>query len=385
MIDTVFSNGRILLDGDLVEGQAVALAGGRIVWIGAATDAPGGVQRVDLDGAMLLPGFIDVQVNGGGGVLFNDTPDIATIAAIGRAHARYGTTGFLPTLISDRLAVIDAGIAAVDGAIDAGVPGVLGVHLEGPFINPARRGIHDAAKLARLTSEVLPRLTALHRGRTMMTVAPEMVDPAFLRQLVAGGVLLCAGHTEASLEVTRAALADGLRGFTHLFNAMPPLMNRKPGVVGAALEDQGAWCGLIVDGVHVDPLVLRVALQCRPHDRFMLVTDAMPVVGSGADSFELNGETIEVRDGRCLSANGTLAGSALDMAGAVRNAMLMLGLSLPEAVAMASRSPAEFLGLDKDLGQIALGARASLVVADDGLVVRETWIDGVQIFAQGNP
>ena len=381
MIDTLFANGRVLLASGLAEGQAVAVAAGRIVWIGTEAAAPEAAQRVDLAGGLLLPGFIDVQVNGGGGALFNDTPDVATIATIGRAHARYGTTGFLPTLISDRLHVIDAGIAAVDDAIAAGVPGVLGIHLEGPFINPARRGIHDAAKLARLSSEVLPRLTALHRGRTMMTVAPEMVDPVFLRELVAGGVLVCAGHTEASIEQVRAALADGLRGFTHLFNAMPPLLNRKPGVVGAALEDQHAWCGLIVDGVHVDPVVLRLALKCRPHDRFMLVTDAMPVVGSGADSFELNSETIEVRDGRCLSANGTLAGSALDMAGAVRNAIAMMGLGLGEAVAMASRAPAEFLGLDKELGRIAPGFRASLVVAGEGLVVRETWVDGMRIFS----
>ncbi|MBU6267560.1 MAG: N-acetylglucosamine-6-phosphate deacetylase [Sphingomonadales bacterium] len=365
---------------DRGEGLALAVDGGRIAWIGPERDAPTGRRRVDLGGAMLLPGFIDVQVNGGGGVLFNDTPDPDAIAAIARAHYQYGTTGLLPTLISDSLDVVDAGITAVRAAIARKVPGVLGIHIEGPFLNPARKGIHDAALLARPTLDVIPRLAALRNGRTLVTLAPEMVPPGFVAALAAAGVIVSAGHSQASLAETRAALADGMTGFTHLFNAMPPMLNRDPGVVGAALDDQSAWCGLIVDGIHVDPAVLRIALRCRPHDRFLLVTDAMPVVGSPLTEFRLNGMAIDARDGRCIGPGGTLAGSALDMASAVRNAAAWLGLSLPQAVAMASANPAAFLGLSETCGTLAVGRLADLVIADEGVLVRQTWIAGTPVF-----
>lgn len=380
MIDVLFTNGPVLLSEGLVDGLALGVAAGRIAWIGPSAAAPAAGRTVDLAGRMLLPGFIDVQVNGGGGVLFNDQTDPSAIARIGAAHARFGTTGFLPTLISDRLDVLDAGIEAVDQAIAMGVPGVLGIHLEGPFINPKRRGVHQREHLAELSRELLPRLAAPHGGKTLVTLAPELVDPEWIAALTRMGVVVSAGHTEASVQQIAAAIDAGLTAFTHLFNAMPPLVNRNPGPVGAALADQTAWCGLIVDGFHVDPLVLRLALRCRPTDRFMLVTDAMPSVGSDADSFILHGEKITVNDGRCLDSSGTLAGTSLDMAGAVRNAMSLLGLDLPTAVAMASSNPAALLGIDGELGRIATGMRASLVVAASGMVVEETWIEGKQAF-----
>jgi N-acetylglucosamine-6-phosphate deacetylase len=370
-------NGRVLRENRLVEGRCVLLADGRILDIVAPSERRARrAERRDLGGQLLLPGFIDSQVNGGGGVLFNDAPSVESIRAIGRAHRRFGTTGFLPTLISTDLDIMARAIAAVRGAIEAGVPGVLGIHIEGPYLSLARKGVHDPAKLRELDASALGLLTSLHSGRTLVTLAPEVTTPQIIEKLVAAGVVVSAGHTNATYAEISIALRHGLTGFTHLFNAMSQLTGREPGAVGAALEDPTSWCGIIVDGAHTDPVVLRIALRCKPHDRFMLVTDAMPSVGTNNDSFELQGRRITVSGSTCLDEDGRLAGSNIDMATCVRNAISMLGLSLPEAVRMASQGPAEFLGLAHDTGRIAPGLRADLVLADEGLKVLETWIAG---------
>jgi len=378
-MQAVLVNGRILTEAGILADHCVVLENSAVVAITPSAQAPAQAARYDLDGGLLVPGFIDTQVNGGGGVLFNDAPTLETIAAIGAAHRPFGTTGFLPTLISDDLAVVDQAMRATEAAIEAGVPGVLGVHIEGPFLNVQRKGIHNADKFRVIDETAFTLLTSLKVGRTLVTLAPETTTPEMIRRLVEAGVVVAAGHTNASYATTRAALAAGLSGFTHLFNAMSPLTSREPGVVGAALESQGAWCGLIVDGRHVDPAVLRIALRTRPMDRFMLVTDAMPTVGMSDKRFDLQGREIQVIDGVCVDGSGTLAGSDLDMIGAVRNAMTMLELSLEQAVTMASASPAAFLGLADQRGRIAVGQAADLVLLDSTLAVRETWIDGVPV------
>jgi len=375
-MDLALVNARVMTDGGLEDGLAVVLVGARIAAVLPRRDLPADLPRRDLGGGALLPGFIDTQVNGGGNRLFNDCPSVETIAAIGAAHRRFGTTGFLPTLISDDLATVRDALAATRAAIEAGVPGVLGAHIEGPFLNTERKGIHDAGKLRRLDDEGLRLLTSLEIGRTMVTLAPEMVAMDDIARLAAAGVIVCAGHTNAGAATVREALAHGLTGFTHLFNAMSPLTSREPGVVGAALYDQTAWCGVIVDGRHVDPVVLKLALRCRPADRFVLVTDAMPCVGGDRTAFTLQGKHISVRDGACYDDRGRLAGSDLDMAGALRNAVTLLGLDLVAASAMASTNPAQFLGLGHELGRIAPGYRADLVHLDDSLEVVDTWISG---------
>jgi N-acetylglucosamine-6-phosphate deacetylase len=331
---------------------------------------------VDLEGHLLLPGFIDVQVNGGGGVLFNDDPSAESIRAIGAAHRRFGTTGFMPTLISDDLDTIGRAIAAVQCALDAGMAGVLGIHIEGPFLNSARRGVHDSKHLRPLDAGLVSMLSGLRTGRTILTLAPEMTTPEIVAKLAAAGILVSAGHSNASYGETTAAIAQGLRGFTHLFNGMARLEPRDPGIVGAALYDDSTWCGIIVDGHHVDPVVLKLALRCKRQDRFMLVTDGMPAVGSSEPSFVLQGRVIRVVDGICRDENGTLAGTALDMAAAVRNAVSLLGLDIVEAARMASEYPAQFLNLGHELGRIAPGYRANLVLMDDAFRVRKTWIEG---------
>ncbi|MBB3226712.1 N-acetylglucosamine-6-phosphate deacetylase [Luteibacter sp. Sphag1AF] len=370
-------NGRVLTDHGFQSGFAVLVEGDRITGLALPSDPRvRAAERHDLGGHTLLPGFIDCQVNGGGGVLFNEEPTVEAIARIGQAHRQFGTTGFLPTLISDDAQVMERAIDAVNKAVEQGVPGVLGIHLEGPFIAPERKGVHDATKFRVAGASDVAMLARRHGGVTLLTLAPERTTPDVLTQLVDNGVIVAAGHTAADYDTTRAALVAGVRGFTHLFNAMTPFTSREPGVVGAALDDAGSWCGLIVDGHHVHPASLRVAIAAKAKERMMLVTDAMPPVGSDNPDFVLKGETITARDGICQTADGTLAGSALDMATAVRNTVEMVGIPFDEAARMASTYPAAFLGLEKTHGHIAAGYRADFVVMDDNFGVVETWIGG---------
>ncbi len=374
----LFENAAMAAPTGLLDGAAVLVEHGRIAAIDTAQAHWGDVERVDLGGGYLLPGFIDTQVNGGGGVLFNAAPTVAAIAAIGEAHAAFGTTGFLPTLISDDLEVVDAAMRAVEGAIEAGVPGVLGIHLEGPFLADARKGIHDASKFRRLDADAVRLLISLKRGRTLVTLAPEQVSPVDLAALVAAGVVVAAGHTDADYDTTRQALDAGVTGFTHLFNAMSPFGHRELGATGAALEDQASYCGIIVDGIHVNPAALRIALRARPKDRFMLVTDAMPTVGSADATFLLGERLIVARGLACYGADGTLAGSNLDMATAVANAVTMLDLTVAEAAYMASGAPVRFLRLERDRGTIEVGKRADLCWLDHDLTLAGVWIGGVR-------
>lgn len=366
----------IVAQGRTLHGHALVLDGARIAALVPEDAVPADAERMALDGGWLLPGFIDTQVNGGGDVLFNDCPTVEGIAAIAAAHRRFGTTGLLPTLISDDLAVVEAAIDAVDATIRAGVPGVLGIHVEGPFLNPDKRGIHDAGKFRTIDDAAIALLTRPGPGVRLVTLAPERAAPGAIRALSAGGVIVAAGHSMADYAQTCAALAEGLHGFTHLFNAMTQLGSREPGMVGAALEDRASHFGLIVDGHHVHPASLRIALAARGLEGAMLVTDAMPPVGGTRDRFTLMGTEIRLEDGTLRGPDGTLAGSALTMAAAVRNAMDLLGLSLERASALASANPAAFLRLSPRTGAIAPGLAADLVHVGDDRHVRRTWIAG---------
>ncbi|MGX9190763.1 N-acetylglucosamine-6-phosphate deacetylase [Stenotrophomonas sp. Ker107b] len=375
---TVLRNARILAGDDFRDDLAIVIESGRITALisDAAPMLGQADEQVDLGGGWLLPGFIDAQVNGGGGVLFNNSPDVATLRTLAQAHRRFGTTGLLPTLISDDVQVMRAAITATRQAISEGVPGVLGIHLEGPYIAPARKGTHDANKFRVPDAAEIALAASLDNGVTLLTLAPERVPLESIRALVERGVVVAAGHTAASYEEARAGLEAGIRGFTHLYNAMSPLTGREPGAVGAALEDRDSWVGIIADGVHVHPASLRVALATKPRGKVMLVTDAMPPVGAADPSYELYGEVITAVDGVVRNAAGSLAGSALDMATAVRNSVQLLGVSLAEAARMASTYPAQFLNLDDRYGHIAEGHHADLVLLDDALQVRSTWIAG---------
>ena len=371
-----FTNGRVLTDRGFETDVTVLVEAGHIVAV-VPGPPPRDAQVVDLAGQCLVPGFIDTQVNGGGDVLFNDEPTVDGLRRIAAAHRRYGTTGMLPTLISDDVEVMRRAIDATREALAQHVPGVLGVHLEGPYLNAARKGVHDPSKFHTPDAAELDLVASLGKdGVTLVTLAPERFDAATLRALAQRGVVIAAGHTAATYEQLRDGFANGITGITHLFNAMTPMNSREPGAVGAALENPDAWCGLIVDGYHVHDATLRVAIAARPRGKMMLVTDAMPPVGGQREAFSLYGVEMICRDGQCTTADGTLAGSALDMASAVRNSVQRLGLPLEEACRMASQYPAQFIGLGGELGRIAPGYRADLVMLDDALNVQGTWIGG---------
>jgi N-acetylglucosamine-6-phosphate deacetylase len=365
-----------VFDGTVVrERTAVIVDGSRIVDVVPTTDLPRTISiRALPEGAWLAPGFIDLQVNGGGDVLFNDQPTMQGACTIAGAHRKFGTTGLLPTLITDSSEKMRLALDAANTVVSR-EPGVLGVHLEGPYLSPEKPGVHDPHQIRQPCADDLAMLTAPRNGVLLVTLAPEVVPLGFIARLVAAGVRVSLGHSMASYRQTRAAMAEGLTGFTHLFNAMRPLSSREPGPIAQALESPDAWYGLIVDGVHVDAAMLRLAL--RGLGRPLLVTDAMPPVGGGRSSFSLHGETITVRDGCCVADNGVLAGTVLDMATAVKNCVRLLEVPLPDALRFASTHPAAFLGLGHVLGRLAPGYRTDLVAFDpNDVTVLATWVAG---------
>jgi N-acetylglucosamine-6-phosphate deacetylase len=366
----------VVFDGIVTHrGAAIVIEEQKILSLMPSSDLPAtmAVMRLPLD-CWLAPGFIDLQVNGGGDVLFNDVPTPEGVRAIAAAHRRFGTTALLPTLISDTAAKMEAALAAAEELIDV-EPSVLGIHLEGPFLSAEKPGVHALRQLREPSAGDAALLTESRRGAVLVTLAPERVPSGFVRRLASAGVRVSLGHSMATYAQTRAAMQEGMTGFTHLFNAMRPLASREPGPIAAALESPEASFGMIVDGVHVDPVMLRLAL--RGAGRPMLVTDAMPPVGGAHQTFSLDGEDIIVKDATCMRGDGTLAGSALDMASAVRHCVRLLGVPLEEALRFASLHPARFLGLDNRLGRLAPGCRADMVAIDpkDIKVIR-TWVAG---------
>jgi len=364
-----------LFDGTAMRGPAqVTISAGLIESVGFGHPSPPGAIALPA-GATLAPGFIDVQVNGGGGVLLNDQPSEAGVRAIVETHRRSGTTGCLPTLITDRIDVLER-LAAIAHA-SLRISGVLGFHLEGPALNKACRGIHIESEIRIPDERDLVAIKSFGScGRSLVTLAPECVPPSLIDDLVAAGLRISAGHSDATAAQIKAAADRGVTGVTHLFNAMSQLTPREPGVVGAALQDERLFAGLICDGRHVDPLSVRIAIRCKGPDRVMLITDAMPLVGTAQRHFQLQGRPIELQVDRLTGPDGTLAGAHLTMMGAVRNAVTLVGVGIADALVMASRTPATFLRLQSELGSIAPGYRADLVAFGRKFDVLETWVAG---------
>lgn len=370
-----------LFDGkDYHHGRPLTVNDGKVV----ALDTVRGAKEVKVTG-VIAPGLIDVQVNGGGGLLFNDTPTPQTLETMVAAHAQFGTTALLPTLITDNLQIIEQAASAVSQAIASNTAGVLGVHFEGPHISIAKRGIHHEDKVREISDAELAIYCRDDLGQKVLTIAPETVEPEAIKTLVAHDVKVCLGHSNANYQQTRAALDAGATGFTHLFNAMSPLESREPNMIGAALDDKASWCGLILDGHHVSPVTARIACKAKAAKKMMLVTDAMSTIGSAQDSFVFDGHQINLKGDKLVSNTGQLAGAAIDMITAVNNAVTMLDISLEEALRMASFYPAQFLQLSATRGCLHIGSEADFIVLSSqqnenpkAVQVAQTWIGGNQ-------
>lgn len=369
----------VFLENSFVENVALAIEGDCISAAIPMQDITPSKDDIILNGGFLAPGFIDLQVNGGGGTLLNDKPTVEGVKAIAHAHRQFGTTALLPTLISDTPSVIKQAINAVDTAIEEGVPGIAGIHIEGPFLNPEKKGVHDASKFISLNSEMIDLLSSLKKGKTLVTLAPEKLKPGQISELVERGVIVAAGHTNATYETIQMALQEGLSGFTHLYNAMSQLHSRAPGVVGAALDSDHTWSGIIADTHHVHDAALRIAIKCKPTHKTVLVTDAMPSVGAPQHmrNFNLFGKKVTETDGKLTIDTGNLAGSALDMMTAVKNTATQIGIPLGNAITMATIAPATAIKIEDEMGSIEVGKKANLVHFSNDFNVTKTWIDGV--------
>lgn len=377
--------GARIFDGDLWhENSVLLIEDGKVAAIVPPQDVPAGTRTVPMDGLSLVPGFIDLQVNGGGGVLLNERPDLEGIRTICAAHARFGTTGLLPTLITDNRTVTSATIAAGLEAQRAAVPGFLGLHLEGPHLSLARKGAHDPALIRPMEQVDLDRTIEARKGLValLMTLAPENATNDQIAALRAAGVTVSLGHSDCDYATAGLAVEAGASMMTHLFNAMSQLGNREPGMVGAALDLGHLNAGLIADGFHVHPASIRTALTAkRGPGRIFLVTDAMSTIGTDMTSFFLNGREIFREGGRLTLSDGTLAGADIDMASCIRYMRDTVGIDLEEALRMASLYPAEAIGMTGRKGRLTHGHDADFAVIDEGVNVVSTWIGGTPVFA----
>ncbi|WP_313558351.1 N-acetylglucosamine-6-phosphate deacetylase [Agrobacterium cavarae] len=376
--------GRIFDGAVFLDGQALVVENGQIKAILPVADLSPSIERRDVAGGLIVPGFIDLQVNGGGGVLLNNQPDLDGIRTICSAHAAYGTTALLPTLITDTVDIRSKAVAAGIAAFAEKVPGYLGLHLEGPHLSVARKGTHDPSLIRPLESDDLQFLVekAGHFGEALMTLAPESVSTADVTKLVEAGYVVSLGHTNAKAQDILPYVSAGASMVTHLFNAMSQMENREPGLVGVALANGRLSCGLIADGFHVDPIVIQVALAAKQGPgRIFLVTDAMSTIGTDQQGFLLNDREVFRRGGRLTLADGTLAGADIDMLSCVRFAHEHIGLPLTEALNMASLYPAEAIGCATK-GSLAAGMDADMLVLKPDLSLMATFIGGACVFGE---
>ncbi|TIT63084.1 MAG: N-acetylglucosamine-6-phosphate deacetylase [Mesorhizobium sp.] len=384
MSDRFALTGARIFDGDdWHEGAALVVRDGLVEAMLPLGALGGDIRAIDTGGGMLVPGFVDIQVNGGGGVMLNDHPDVASIETICRAHAPFGTTALLPTLITDTPAITAAAIAAGEAAALQKVPGFLGLHLEGPHLSIARKGAHDPALIRPMTDADQAMLIAARRKLPVLltTIAPESVDPARVTALAKAGIVVSLGHSDTGHATAKAFAEAGASVVTHLFNAMSQIGNREPGLAGAAIDIGTLSAGLIADGIHVHPATIRIALDAKQGPgRIVLVTDAMATIGTDMTSFTLNGRTIYRKDGSLRLADGTLAGADLDMISAIRFMHRTVGLDLSEALRMASLYPAQAIGQSHRLGRFANGTAADIVALSDDLGIGSVWIGGDKVF-----
>jgi N-acetylglucosamine-6-phosphate deacetylase len=368
--------GARLFDGErLHDDCALVVEGASILALTRLEDRPRGGEQHDLGGGVLSPGFIDWQINGGGGVLFNAEPTVEGIAAIAAAHRRAGVTAFLPTVVTDAPRVLDAALAAAREA-QSRVPGALGVHVEGPFIDPKRKGVHPAQFIRPMLEQDADALIAARAGVMVVTLAPASVPLELIGRLANAGIVVSLGHSDTSAEEAQSVFDAGASAVTHLYNAMSQLSSRAPGVVGATLADPRIICGLIADGEHAHPAAYRAALAAKGPRGVALVSDAMPPAAGGPDVFELQGRRMTRVGNKLTAEDGTLAGAAITMRDAVDYLVHVLKVSLADALMMATLTPARLLRVDNRIGRLKPGLRADLVHLTDDLQLAEVWVGG---------
>jgi N-acetylglucosamine-6-phosphate deacetylase len=358
-----------------LDDQVIVINNGKVAGFDSDTSCVDDV----LDG-LIVPGFIDLQVNGGGGVLFNNSPSLNNLKVIIAAHSQFGTTGMLPTLITDKVEVMAQAADAMASAIAEKVPGILGIHFEGPHLSIAKKGTHAQEYIRPISDEEWAILERKDIGQILVTLAPETVSTNDIKRMVSLGIKVCLGHTNADYKTAQAAIDSGADGFTHLFNAMSPIQGREPGVTGCALLNDHASCGIIIDGHHVDYASAKLALKTKPTGKVFLVSDAMSTIGTDQTEFSFFDRTIYLKDGRLTSTTGELAGAALDMAQAVENAHLGLGLPLDESIRMATQYPADYINQADIRGALTIDHQADFVVLSDDFKVQSTWIAGQRVY-----
>lgn len=344
------------------------------IYSGSSVDAD-----ITLNG-LVSAGFVDVQVNGGGGKLLNNEPDFQTIQKMTSAHQRFGTTSLLPTLITDNINTMLKASDAVAQAISEQYPSVLGVHFEGPHLSVAKKGIHPSDNIRSITDQELDLVTRKDLGKVVFTVAPENVSCDVIKELISNNVIVCLGHSNADFDIVQAALEAGATGFTHLYNAMSGLTGRQAGMVGAALLSKQSYAGLIVDLHHVCKPSAQIAINSKGKERVMLVTDSMSHIGTNQIDLSFSGYDIIKTDDKLTLHDGTLAGSYLDMSLAVRNTVNQLEYTLEDALDMASSTPSHFLGLQQYKGHIKEGLDADFLCLNNDLNVTHTVCMGNLVF-----
>ncbi|UQY45351.1 N-acetylglucosamine-6-phosphate deacetylase [Erwinia sp. PK3-005] len=377
-------NGRLFTGHEILDNHAVVINDGLIERVCPHDALPAECEQRDVGGAIVAPGFIDVQLNGCGGVQFNDDIDalsLETLAIMQKANEKSGCTSFLPTLITSSDELMVRAVEVMRSWLALHSHQALGLHLEGPWLNVAKKGTHHAELIRKPDPALVNFLCDNAEVITKVTLAPEMAGPEVIRQLSAAGIIVSAGHSHATYDEARSGFAAGIRFATHLYNAMPTTTGREPGLIGALLDSPDVYCGIIADGLHVHYANVRNAKRVKG-DKLVLVTDATAPAGAAIDRFIFAGKTIYYRNGLCVDENGTLSGSALTMIEAVQNCVEHVGISLDETLRMATLYPARAMGVDKQLGSIEAGKVANLTVFTRDYHIIKTIVNGNEVFSE---
>lgn len=378
------THGRIYTGHEILDDHAIIVADGLIERICPLADVPANVEQRSVNGAILAPGFIDVQLNGCGGVQFNDTQEavsVETLEIMQKANEKSGCTNFLPTLITAGDDLMKQGVHVMREYLAKHPNQALGLHLEGPWLNIVKKGTHNPSFVRKPDAELVQFLCDNADVITKVTLAPEMVAPEVITALVNAGIVVSAGHSNATAKEARIGFRAGISFATHLFNAMPYMSGREPGLTGAILDADEIYCGIIADGLHVDYINIRNAKRLKG-DKLCLVTDATAPAGANIEQFIFAGKTIYYRNGLCVDENGTLSGSSLTMIEGVRNLVLHANIALDEVLRMATLYPARAIGVDKQLGSIAPGKVANLTAFTHDFKIIKTIVNGNEVVTE---